>query len=76
MVRLAAFIYDMKLSILDYNDLSSSTNWRAVLRNVIRVAGIENTQYLLYVVPGSEDCEEFFHTNPEKMWIKPNQNWA
>ena len=59
MVRLAAFIYDMKLSILDYNDLSSSTNWRAVLRNVIRVAGIENTQYLLYVVPGSEDCEEF-----------------
>ena len=59
MARLSAFIYNMKISILDNNDLNSSQSWKSVLRNVIRVAGIENCQYLLYIVPGTENCETF-----------------
>ena len=30
-----------------------------MLRDVIRVAGIGNCQYLLYIVPGTENCETF-----------------
>ena len=59
MTRLAAFIYDMKISILDNNDLYITKSWKSVLRNVVRVAGIENSQYLLYVIPGSENCDTF-----------------
>ena len=59
MARLAAYIYNMKIAILDENQLGSAKSWKSVLRNVVRVAGIENSQYLLYVVPGSGDCENF-----------------
>ena len=59
MARLSAFIYNMKISILDNNDLNSSQSWKSVLRNVIRVAGIENCQYLFYIVFGIENCETF-----------------
>lgn len=62
MARLAAFIYDMKISILDNNDLSEKKSWKAVLRNVLKVAGIEDSPYLLYIVPGSEDCDQFLKT--------------
>ena len=59
LARLAAYIYSMKIAILDENDLASSRSWKSVLRNVVRVAGIENNPYLLYIVPGSGDCENF-----------------
>ena len=35
-VRLAAFIYDMKLSILDSNDIKNEPSWRRILRSVVR----------------------------------------
>ena len=35
-VRLAAFIYDMKLSILDNNDITNESSWRRILRSVVR----------------------------------------
>ena len=35
-VRLAAFIYDMKLSILDDNDITNEPSWRRILRSVVR----------------------------------------
>ena len=35
-VRLAAFIYDMKLSILDNNDIKNEPSWRRILRSVVR----------------------------------------
>ena len=59
MARLSAFIYNMKISILDNNDPNSSQSSKSVLRDVIRVAGIGNCQYLLYIVPGTENCETF-----------------
>ena len=59
MARLAAFVYDMKISVLDSNDLSSVEVWRSVLRNVVRLAGIEDKQYLLYVIPGSDNSDTF-----------------
>ena len=59
MVRLAAFIYDMRISILDDNDLATVESWKRILRNVVRVAGIEDKPYLLYVVPGSRNCDAF-----------------
>ena len=59
MVRLAAFIYNMKLSILDNNDIAVLESWKRILRNVVRTAGIEDTPYLLYVVPGSRNCDTF-----------------
>lgn len=58
-MRLAAFIYDMKLSILDNNDITSEASWRRVLRNVVRTAGIEDCPHLLYVVPGTGACHHF-----------------
>ena len=59
MARLAAFVYDMKISVLDSNDLGSAEIWRSVLRNVVRHAGIEDRQYLLYVIPGSDSSDTF-----------------
>ena len=49
----------MKISIPDNNDPNSSQSSKSVLRDVIRVAGIGNCQYLLYIVPGTENCETF-----------------
>ena len=49
----------MKISILGNNDFNSSQSWKSVLRDGIRVAGIENCQYLFYIVFGIENCETF-----------------
>ena len=40
MVRLAAFIYDMKLSILDNNDICTEASWKKILRSVVRLGGL------------------------------------
>ena len=58
-VRLTAFIYKMNISILDSFDITSPDQWRRALRQMLRKAGMEDCPYLLYVIPGSENCEEF-----------------
>ena len=62
----------MKISILGNNDFNSSQSWKSVLRDGIRVAGIENCQYLFYIVFGIEIVKHFegFH-NTCCLWIRP-----
>ena len=61
-IRLSAFIYQMKLIILGERDVTEKFIWKESMRSLLRVAGLENKPTLLYIALGDKDCSEFLCT--------------
>ena len=61
-IRLSAFIYNMKLIILGERDVTEKDIWEESVRSLMRIAGLENKKTLLYIALGENDCSEFLST--------------
>ena len=57
--RLSAFIYKMEILVLSEIDVAENEIWLKSLRSIVRTAGLENKNTLLFIALGSQDCENF-----------------